>query len=544
MARRLHIKVIEATNLINLDSDDQLNPYVVLRLKHQDKKDFFATEIKNNTNNPVWNQEFNILAVDPNDVLVINIFNKGGKKDAKICEEIQFPVNSWQILYPVERKEIDLKLKKKKTFWPAGRIVFEVEALSAGQTKRDPNVQVDKVVFADGCKIHIKCVDAKDVIKINVGAKPDPYLRFKVGDSVVKSKVATKTLNPVWNEELDIVSIKPKTDNLTVELIDNDLNRNETMMNPIIIPISEHPYGDHYVFDDYIKLNKKNAGKLHFELDFTKTKEKYVHTACSNHQHVELEPAKPVEEPEEKPAEPQPVEEKHEEEPVEEKHEEEQVEEKHEEEQVEEKHEEEAPVAAPQTEEVVTREVTVEEEEKHEEIVEPQPAEDDHAEQPENEEHKQEEGPKVVRINGGAQFKIESVKGQIIGANRLPKTNSNGSDTYAVLTVETKGAKDKKGEKVKTGVNHNTQDPVWNKDFDFEYLKEGDSLKVEVYQSHKIVGDQCIAVAEIPLKCIEENKPIEQTYKLDKPAKLPKALKKVTDFGTITFKLTHNVQSN
>lgn len=29
----------------------------------------------------------------------------------------------------------------------------------------------------------------------------------------------------------------------------------------------------------------------------------------------------------------------------------------------------------------------------------------------------------------------ESVKGSIVGANRLPKANSNGSDTYVVLTM-------------------------------------------------------------------------------------------------------------
>ena len=395
------------------------------------------------------------------------------------------------------------------------------------------------------------------------------------------------------------------------------------MMNPILIPLADHPFGDHNVFDDYIKLKRKNAGKLHFELDFSKATDIYVHPASVHH----AKKAKPVEKVEEKPIEK--VEEKTVEQTVQEPVvepvtpekpvEEEKIVERGVQEIVEEpklveqevqvtaeeqatpeqpveepKQEVKEPAVKPATPEKVeepkfveaavqtsivepaTPEKPVEEPkpteravqepvvetvttEKVEEPVTPEKVEEEIVEEEKDDEPVEEkpveqptENPVVNKevendishINGWSHLKIESLKGVLIKANGLPKTNSNGSDTYAVVAVISKAEKDRKVDKVKTVVHHNTQDPVWNKKFDFRYLRDGDTLRVDVFQSHKIIGDQCIAFAEIPLKCIYENKEIEQTYQLQKPAKVPKAIKKVTDFGTITFSLTHNVQYN
>ena len=74
--------------------------------------------------------------------------------------------------------------------------------------------------------------------------------------------------------------------------------------------------------------------------------------------------------------------------------------------------------------------------------------------------------------------------------------------------------------------------------------KKGDSLRAEVFQHHKVLGDQCIACVEVALRDLKENEPIEQAFKLEKPPKAPKIVKKVTDFGTLTLSLTHNVQYN
>ena len=51
-------------------------------------------------------------------------------------------------------------------------------------------------------------------------------------------------------------------------MLDEDIKENKKMMDQICIPLCEHPNGTHYSFDNDIRLGKKKAGHLHFELDF------------------------------------------------------------------------------------------------------------------------------------------------------------------------------------------------------------------------------------------------------------------------------------
>lgn len=121
------------------------------------------------------------------------------------------------------------------------------------------------------CKIHIKAIEAKDVPKMDTLGNSDPFLKFQLKDkpeSAVKTQVIYSTLNPVWNEEFDIISENYESDILQVWMFDEDIKKDDQMMNPIEIPLHEHKIGDHFVFNDKIKLRKKNVGALHFELDF------------------------------------------------------------------------------------------------------------------------------------------------------------------------------------------------------------------------------------------------------------------------------------
>lgn len=121
------------------------------------------------------------------------------------------------------------------------------------------------------CKLHIKAVEAKDLPKMDTLGNSDPFLKFQFKnkpESAVKTQVIYNTLNPVWNEDLEMVSENHDTDILEVFLFDEDVKKDDTMMNPIEIPLRDHKIGDHFVFNDKIKLRKKTAGNLHFEIDF------------------------------------------------------------------------------------------------------------------------------------------------------------------------------------------------------------------------------------------------------------------------------------
>ena len=68
MSCKLHIKICEAKDVLKMDVGGKSDPYVTLRLKSQDKKSAQKTQVISNTTDPIWNQEFDITATDPNDM--------------------------------------------------------------------------------------------------------------------------------------------------------------------------------------------------------------------------------------------------------------------------------------------------------------------------------------------------------------------------------------------------------------------------------------------------------------------------------------------
>lgn len=98
----------------------------------------------------------------------------------------------------------------------------------------------------------------------------DPYLRFKLKSQQesVKTNVICNTINPIWNQELELISINRNNDILTVDMLDEDLGHDDKMMNTIEIPLKDYRNGDVYEFDNDIKFRKKDAGHLHFKIDF------------------------------------------------------------------------------------------------------------------------------------------------------------------------------------------------------------------------------------------------------------------------------------
>ena len=121
----------------------------------------------------------------------------------------------------------------------------------------------------DGCWIRIKVFDAKNIVIANLKSS-DPYLRFGFKgqkDSAVKTAVINNTLIPVWNHEIIIFSTDKKNDILQVDMFDEN-TEDFKLMNKIEIPLRDHPNKTHYIFNDDIAKKKKDAGQLHFELDF------------------------------------------------------------------------------------------------------------------------------------------------------------------------------------------------------------------------------------------------------------------------------------
>jgi Ca2+-dependent lipid-binding protein len=130
------------------------------------------------------------------------------------------------------------------------------------------------------------------------------------------------------------------------------------------------------------------------------------------------------------------------------------------------------------------------------------------------------------------------LSGKVVGAHGLLTADSDGTDSYA--TVDLVGKSTSKKKLGKTEVVHDTSDPVWNFDFDLGTVKKGLAVEFVVWQTHKLSGDAQIGYARVDVKNIEVDRPDEIEVPLGEPPLFKGLPWKITGWGTLTvsFKLT------
>lgn len=117
----LHVKICEARKILKKYSNQ--NIYISIRLRSQPKADEYLTNTIKNTNNAVWNEEFDLFSKQ-DDVLIINMYiSNDSEKEEEIIDQLEFPVSEWPVESGLSRKEVEMKQKKKKI----GTLVFEVQ---------------------------------------------------------------------------------------------------------------------------------------------------------------------------------------------------------------------------------------------------------------------------------------------------------------------------------------------------------------------------------------------------------------------------------
>lgn len=523
MATRLHIKICEAKNLIKKD----INPYVTMRLKNQDKLNFQKTQVIINNCNPVWNEEFDIIVVDPNDTLLINMYDQDGKKDDKLMDELEFPVKIWPIDGPLEKDVIDIKLKKKKD---AGKIIFQVQAfpadigteLSATSVDQQPQQtteQPQSQQLNEQQKQQEIVEQPQQTIEQPVQQETNEKVE-NIEEEPVPAPVQeqTKDIPPVQDEVTNPPSsVQPckvvvkavKGENL-LKLDENGSNPYVTFMikgdensvqttkaiddnlNPVWEQSFQFDCKDRNtdvllvnLYDKDMTVDDKMMNELEFPL-----KEWKIGTHIEYNQDIKLDKKKAGQ-----------------------------------------LYLEFDVLDENGGGKVDTREIIF----------------DVSKEIPEEKMNDQED-KKLEEVEEEVEDEVdqrpvqkESISGTIINACGIPKTNSNGSDTYVLVTVYSQDDKDKKVGKIKTSVHSNTQDPVWNKEFELPEAKRGDTMKAEIFQTRKIMGDKCIASVNFVLKGLKNNEPVKKTFRLEKPDK-GRSVKNGNDYGTLTLSLTRNVQ--
>jgi len=71
----------------------------------------------------------------------------------------------------------------------------------------------------------VKIIEAKEVPRVDLFGKCDPFVKLWVRENAPKSSttIRHRTLSPIWNEEFIFVIHEPQHQNLSLQLLDNDL---------------------------------------------------------------------------------------------------------------------------------------------------------------------------------------------------------------------------------------------------------------------------------------------------------------------------------
>eukprot|EP01115_Flamella_aegyptia_P005472 TRINITY_DN22_c1_g1_i3.p1 TRINITY_DN22_c1_g1~~TRINITY_DN22_c1_g1_i3.p1 ORF type:complete len:351 (+),score=103.71 TRINITY_DN22_c1_g1_i3:22-1074(+) len=127
-----------------------------------------------------------------------------------------------------------------------------------------------KAQNASPLRLHCRVLSAENLIAADFMGKSDPYVVIKVGYVQVKSSCKKKTLNPTWNEDLEMgIYDKHLQKDVRIEVFDKDTVSDDSL-GTAKIPFSSIPYD--YPKELSVSLkNRKKKGILKISLWLTNT---------------------------------------------------------------------------------------------------------------------------------------------------------------------------------------------------------------------------------------------------------------------------------
>lgn len=101
--------------------------------------------------------------------------------------------------------------------------------------------------------LHVKCVEAKDVPKMDIIGESDPYLILKTNKSNQEFKTPYKnnTNKPIWNETFHIPITSSMDDVLTVTMYDKDI-MNDDIISHCTIQVNKLQIGK--ISDNWLEM--------------------------------------------------------------------------------------------------------------------------------------------------------------------------------------------------------------------------------------------------------------------------------------------------
>ncbi|KAL0978789.1 hypothetical protein UPYG_G00175220 [Umbra pygmaea] len=185
---KLTVGILQAADLISMDSGGTSDPYVKVYVL-PDKKKKFDTKVHKKTLNPVFNETFVFklpYAELGGKTLVMSVFDYDRFSKHDIIGEVKIPMNTIDLGQPIEEWK-DLESADKEEPEKLGDICISLRYVpTAG-------------------KLTVCILEAKNLKKMDVGGLSDPYVKIALlqgGKKLKKKKTTVKknTLNPYYNE--------------------------------------------------------------------------------------------------------------------------------------------------------------------------------------------------------------------------------------------------------------------------------------------------------------------------------------------------------
>uniref|UniRef100_A0A3Q3N7W8 Synaptotagmin-2-like n=1 Tax=Mastacembelus armatus TaxID=205130 RepID=A0A3Q3N7W8_9TELE len=188
LSLQLTVGILQAADLLSMDSGGTSDPYVKVYVL-PDKKKKFDTKVHKKTLNPVFNETFTFkipFQEMGGKTLVMSVYDFDRFSKHDVIGEIKIPMNTLDLAKPIEE-------------WR------DLDSADQEEPEKLGDICISLRYVPTAGKLTICILEAKNLKKMDVGGLSDPYVKINLlqnGKRLKKKKTTVKknTLNPYYNE--------------------------------------------------------------------------------------------------------------------------------------------------------------------------------------------------------------------------------------------------------------------------------------------------------------------------------------------------------
>lgn len=274
----LFVRVVKARELPSMDITGSLDPYVEVRIGNYKG----VTRHIEKNQNPMWNVVFAFSRERMQaSVLEVVVKDKDLVKDDFVglvrfeLSEVPLRVPPDSPLAPqwyrLEDKKGDrIKSELMLAVWIGTQAdeAFPDACHSDAATPVDSSGAASALIRSKVYQaprlwyVRVNVVEAQDLVSTDKSRFPDTYVKAHIGNQVMKTKtVQSRSLNPLWNEDLVFVAAEPFEDHLILTVEDRVGPGKDEILGRVIIPLTmvEKRADDRIIHSRWFNLEKPVA---------------------------------------------------------------------------------------------------------------------------------------------------------------------------------------------------------------------------------------------------------------------------------------------